>query len=535
MKKNAYDEVPYTKYVHHQTQPNHLASIATLFGLHPPGVEQCRVLELGCASGMNTLAMALAIPQGEFVGIDSSEQQIREGQHALQQLGLTNLHLHCLDIMDITPDFGCFDYIIAHGVYSWVSSEVKDKILQICRQNLHPQGIAYVSYNVYPGWHLNKMLREMMLYHTREFCSVQEKLDKSKRLLKFFMNAIKDKFDAYSLFLKKELDLINQLDDHYVSHEYLEEYNEPLFFYEFIHHAKSHGLQYLADSQLTFLAVGNFFVQEVEKLHIDLIEKEQYMDFLRNHPFRETLLCHQEVMIDRNLNPENINKFYIAAPLKPASQEWTKIHLESQVIHHDGLERFNNAAGEAVLSIASPLLKVVCLCLGEIWPCSFSFEELMHRVESLLLNLEKETYERVMSVENIQEVKELLFEFYLKNLIELDVFPPKFTLTISDKPVASPLARLQSQQGEQVTNLRYEIFSLSFITRQVLNCLDGEHDSKDLVEVLQHHLQEGRLQLSQGEEKLAWTEIDEQTLHDYLLQQINEILKNLASKAYLIA
>ena len=532
---NAYDELPYTQYVHHQTQPHHLATVATLFGLHPPALKQCRVLELGCASGMNTLAMALAIPQGTFIGIDASAQQIKQGQQYLQQLGVTNLTLHALDILDVNPNFGYFDYIIAHGVYSWVAPPVRDKILQICRQHLHPHGIAYVSYNVYPGWHLNKMLREMMLYHTRRFHSVREKLDRSKMLLKFFTQTVKDKFDAYSLSLKKELELLNHLDDHYLSHEYLEEYNEPVFFHEFIHHAQSHGLQYLADSQLTFLAVGNFFVQEVEKLDIDLIEKEQYMDFLRNHPFRETLLCHQEVEIRRNLDAEQVKKFRIAAPLKPASPEWVNMPLEPQMIHNDGLERFNNAAGEAVLSIASPLLKMVCLCLGEGWPASLAFDELMDKIKHLLLCIDQETTDQVMSSENIQEVKELLLEFYLKNLVEFHLEPPPFTLEISDKPVASPLARLQSQQGEQVTNLRYEIFSLNFITREILKHLDGTHDSNALIAILQSHLQTGRLQWSKGEEQLALTEIDEPTLYDNLSKHVHDILKNLALKAYLIA
>lgn len=525
MKKNIYDEVPYTKYVHQQTQPDNLATIATLFGLQPPPVERCRVLELGCASGINTIAMALAIPQGEFVGIDYSEKQIQEGQQNIQQLGLTNIILKYLNIMEINSDEGLFDYIIAHGVYSWVPWEVRDKILQICRHHLHPQGVAYVSYNVYPGWHINQMLRAMLLYHTRDIDQIQGKLQKSKILLKFFIDALQDRFDVYSLSLKKELNLISRLDENYLTHEYLEEHNEPLFFHEFIEHIQQHGLQYLADSKLTFLAVGDFFPKAAQ-LELNLIEKEQAMDFLRNHPFRESLLCHQEVTINRNLVPDNINKFYIAAPLKPASPHL--VVAPGPLI--ESLERFNNAAGEAVLSIASPLLKVVCFCLGEVWPHSLSFEQLLRRVGNLLIQLGDNTYQKLMSPENILEVKTLLLEFYLKNLVEFYVHPPKFTLTLNERPVASPLARLQSQQSENVTNLRYEIFPLNLATRQILSHLDGHHDREALVEVLKENIRQGRLQLKREEP----AEISEKEIHHYLVQQVEEILKSLLTKVYLL-
>ena len=131
MNHNDYDEIPYTKNIYKQTQPDNLATIATLFGMQPPPVATCRVLELGCASGINLLAMAQAIPQGEFLGIDLSARQIQEGQANIQQLGLPNITLKQMDMMAIDSHLGQFDYIIVHGVYSWVSPMVRAKILQV--------------------------------------------------------------------------------------------------------------------------------------------------------------------------------------------------------------------------------------------------------------------------------------------------------------------------------------------------------------------------------------------------------------------
>ena len=154
--RTAYDEVPYPSYPLPQSHPDHLATLATLLGLSPPTTERCRVLELGCASGGNLIPMALTSPDSRFVGIDLSREQIAEGQKTVEALGLTNIELRHLSILDVDDSFGPFDYIVCHGVYSWVPENVQDRILAICARNLVPEGIGYVSYNTYPGWHMQR-------------------------------------------------------------------------------------------------------------------------------------------------------------------------------------------------------------------------------------------------------------------------------------------------------------------------------------------------------------------------------------------
>jgi methyltransferase-like protein/SAM-dependent methyltransferase len=572
MKTTPYDKIPYTKHIYQQTQPNNLATIATLFGMPPPPVETCRVLELGCASGINILAMAQAIPNGEFVGIELSAQQIQEGQNNIRQLGLQNITLKQMDILDISAELGKFDYIVAHGVYSWVPPNVRGKILQICRHQLQPNGVAYVSYNVLPGWHIEQTLREMMLYRTKHLTDPTEKLKQAKALLNFFVDTLKPKYDSYSLSLRKELHRVSQLNENYFFHEYLEDNNEAVFFYEFIEHATQNGLQYITDTTATFASLENF-LEGADKLGMSLIEKEQYFDFLRNTQFRATLLCHQQISLNRNLVADKLSDFYIAAPLKPASQNQSTAAEISEKLKHEMLERFDNLAGEAVLSVASPLLKAVCLCLGEVWPQSLPFDSLMLQVYKLLRLVDRErgkekqendgtgeaetgqrangraqgpggqgpgkldnkTEQTGLSPEEIDEVKTMLLAFYLKNIVELSVYPPQFTLNLSEHPLASPIARLQSEQGKQVTNLRYEEFSLGFVTRQVLKHLDGTHDRAALVEVLRKSIENGELTLYQGEGKKALAEIGSEELHHYLSQQVQESLRSLANKAYLIA
>jgi 2-polyprenyl-3-methyl-5-hydroxy-6-metoxy-1,4-benzoquinol methylase len=156
----SYDEVPYESHPYPQTHPSRLAAVATLFGLRPPAVETARVLELGCAAGGNLTPVAEAFPKATLLGVDASARQIGDGQRFVERLGLSNLTLKHANILDLGPDLGTFDYIICHGVFSWVQTPVQEKILDICAKHLSPSGIAYISYNTYPGWHMRGMIRD---------------------------------------------------------------------------------------------------------------------------------------------------------------------------------------------------------------------------------------------------------------------------------------------------------------------------------------------------------------------------------------
>src|SRR5437762_2729762 len=186
----SYEDVPYESKPIYRTHPDGLAALATVFGLEPPAVSRCRVLELGCASGGNLLPMALGLPESQFVGIDLSPRQVRQGQETIDALGVTNLELKALSIMDVGEEFGQFDYIICHGVYSWVPPEVQDKILAICSRNLTSNGVVYISYNCYPGWHACGMIRQMMCYHTRRIADPLVRVREARALLDFLCRMI---------------------------------------------------------------------------------------------------------------------------------------------------------------------------------------------------------------------------------------------------------------------------------------------------------------------------------------------------------
>ena len=182
--------MPYINKAFPQTHPDRLATLARVFGVTTADVETCRVLELGCASGDNLIPMALGLPNASFLGIDFSRRQIDGGRKNVAALGLPNIDLRHGDIADVDASFGTFDYIVCHGIYSWVPERIREKVLAICHENLSPQGVAFVSYNTLPGWRMRGMIRDMMLYHSAHASDARGKVQQARALLGFLAQSV---------------------------------------------------------------------------------------------------------------------------------------------------------------------------------------------------------------------------------------------------------------------------------------------------------------------------------------------------------
>src|ERR1044071_2530032 len=241
---NPYDELPYVTLPSNDTHPDRLAAVATLFGMNPAPVGGCRVLEIGCGDGSNLIPMACYLPQSHFTGVDLAAAPIARGRKTIDDLGLSNISLIAGDLRDIGPEDGSFDYIVAHGVYSWVPAEVRDGLLAVCRDHLSPQGVAYISYNTYPGRHIRKMLSEMMVHLTRNIEDSRERLDAARGLL----HRLKEERLApasWRSFLDEEVDSLLQRRPTSLWHDDLAPVSDPVYFHQFAAHAAAHGLQYL--------------------------------------------------------------------------------------------------------------------------------------------------------------------------------------------------------------------------------------------------------------------------------------------------
>src|SRR5512143_1951240 len=162
----SYDQLPYDSLPLPETQPDFLAAVAQLHGFHAPDPRRARILELGCAQGGNLIPLAWRWPESRCVGVELSRVQAVAGADFVRRLGLANVHIVHGDLAALPDDLGEFDYIIAHGVYSWVPPAVQQALLDVCRRHLSASGIAYVSFNVVAGWDKLLPLRQALLERT---------------------------------------------------------------------------------------------------------------------------------------------------------------------------------------------------------------------------------------------------------------------------------------------------------------------------------------------------------------------------------
>jgi methyltransferase-like protein/SAM-dependent methyltransferase len=462
----SYDAVPYESFPYRQTHPDKLATIAGLLGLHPKPPADCRVLELGCASGGNLLPLAMTYPGSEFVGVDLSPVQIEQGQVAIEACGIGNVRLLARSVRDIDEALGQFDYIIAHGLYSWVPDAVQDAILRVCSQNLDPDGVAYVSYNTLPGWHMHGLIRDLIRFHAKGFSDPAQRVRQARDILDFLAQAVPMDNSPYALLVHADLEKLRKLPDYYILHEHLEETNEPLYFHQFVERAQRHRLQYLAESDFSTMVASGFAPQVGETLRRmapDVVRQEQLVDFLRNRSFRQTLLVHAERRIERQISPERVHALWASA----------LVHAQRNApdLRPGVLEQFSTATGTTITT-SKAITKAALMVLTERWPQSIAFTELLsaaHRRVHGALSQGPSAHDK-QTLAN-----DLLYGFSHK-LLELHASASSFAARVQDKPLVTALVRWQAQTGQPVTNLRHEVLYLTDLIRTLLPLLDGTRD-----------------------------------------------------------
>ena len=318
MQQTIYKELGYKSYPFPFTTPAYLEAYGTLVGLNTPPTKTARVLELGATYGGNIISQAVHNPEATFVGIELSQDQVEKGNKIISDAKLDNVSLIQGDIMNFDETLGTFDYIIAHGFYSWISDEMKDKLLDIISNHLADNGIAYVSYNTYPGWHTMEEVRQLMLFANRghDELTHKEKVLRGKTVGSLVGSQILnyDNLKERNSKFLGALRSVMQKDDSYVGHDHLEPHNDPCYFYQFNDHLKAHNLAYVCDADLTLSMVRTYdesIADKLEKLAPNSqADQEQYLDFMLDTTFRKSIICKADAAKNLNYdvaNPEKVN------------------------------------------------------------------------------------------------------------------------------------------------------------------------------------------------------------------------------------
>ena len=497
-----------------------MAAYGRIYGLSPADPAKCRILEIGCGDGGNLIPMACELPESIFLGVDLSPVQIDFGRKRIASLELDNIQLETRSIMDVGTSDGIFDYIICHGVYSWVPNEVKEKILAVCKKNLADQGIAYISYNVLPGSQFNMSVREMLLYRTRGIRDPKERTEAALDLLTTLIEATSEskKIHAVQLrFFGKSLKSFPDLHS-YLLHDYMAADNDPFYFHEFAEALAGHGLQYICDgdqSEFELDDIPAIASEKFEAVSENRLDVEQYIDFINNTVFRRSLICQDGIVIDSDYRLDRVERLFATTDVIPV--------LDPPDSAIEDVTAFRTQGGRH-FSTEHTLARLVLRLLSAIKPCTIDFPSLVQSVR-MAEPAESESQADVLA----EKVGHVIYALFFNGVVELLGAGRRCVNEISDCPTTSLIVR-QMAPSQRVTNQCHRTIVVDDdMACFVLSHLDGTRNQESLLDLMQDGLRTGRVQL--GSQKDNESAADRESMR----RQLASMLKNFYRSGLMIA
>lgn len=470
-----YDDVLYPGHVYEHTHPNRLGSLAALYGMTPGSPERCRVLELGCGVGGNLVPMAFQYPMSEFIGVDLSGSSIERGQKNVSTLGLSNIRLLHLDIMDVDESFGVFDYIIAHGVFSWVPASVREKMMKIFKSNLSSQGVCYVSYNAHPFSHTRDIARDMMLYHTRDISDLTRKTAQSRAIMKFLSEASKSD-TVYGAIMRDQYHRVSRMPDEVLFHDDLNEIGEAFLLHEIIAQGNSHGLQYLSDAEFSRRNLAAYPPEVRETLErfpdSEFGSRDQYQDFIDGYGFRRTLFIHEGVPLNRRIGIDFVKHFLLSLTASPVSADFSLTDRSKM--------EFRTEDGTTIV-VSDPILKAAYLYLGRTSPDCVPYPELLRSARSML----SADNALADATTNDETLSEALYILACSGEVQFRSWRMPLTTDLRVRPEVSRLARYQASTNDLVTSLQHQAVRLEDREiRAFVQLVDGTRTIPEIAEAM---------------------------------------------------
>ncbi|MDD5392975.1 MAG: class I SAM-dependent methyltransferase [Thiothrix sp.] len=484
-----YDEFTYETNPFPETHPGNLAALGRLFGIQTPLAQQCRVLELGSATGGNIIPMAWNLPHSEFLGIELSAPQVAIGQSIITALGLPNIRLDVGDILELDPtEIGQFDYIIAHGVYSWVPTVVREKILQLARECLTPNGIAYISYNVLPGWRMRGSLRDLLLYATHDVLGANAKYQAAITALERLQQALQGAEADSNRYVQKEISYLLKAHPSYVLHEYLAGENNAFLFTEFLADIQCHGLQYLCETDLHTLFDTTLPPPAQNALAAieDPLQHEQWMDFVRMRTFRQSLLFRADLPLEREIDVDVFTTFFFSANLRLKGKALLENMKPATFLYPDNTE----------LNVAHPLTKAALLYLRDVHPHTPDFATLLAEAVQRVSDAGGGKFAGQRS-----ELVSELFSLYSYRAVLGHLQPCLLQPNLPERPQATALARLQAAQDwSSIATVHHLGLSIDAFASHLLKYLDGQLTAAEITQQLFTEIKAGKLAVPGGKQ-----------------------------------
>ena len=505
----AYNQLPYLSQPFPHSHPTRLAALAAMYGLPAPDASRCSVLELGCASGGNIIPLALRFPRSRFRGVDLTERHVRDGQARVHALGLENIRIEQGDIAVLDLDGERFDYIICHGVYSWVPPHVRETILRICGENLSDSGVAYVSYNVYPGWHLRGVIRDMMLYHAGHSGDPKERVAKARSVLDQIAKFSRAG-SPYGELLRTEVKMLARPGRFLHPRRVPGAGERTLLFPRLRLRGRGTGADYLCEADIGDCIPEQINPEVGATLRMmsgnDLIPLEQYMDFFKGRTFRRTLLVKtaQAAKIKRALTPERMKDLHVSGRMKCSDQG-------------NGMWTFSVPGRGAMYSGHDGVRQALQL-LSEAFPATRTMAQLTREVRG---------------ANAAGPILDAVYKAMLLGLVDMSTVPLRAPSAPGARPRAWRLSRLDAAQGCPWTaGPSGIVVHLDPVCAELLPLLDGTRDRHALQEVVLTAAQEGRIRIQLKDPK-AEPEVSRSALEKAAGVWVTQALQKMIDAAIL--
>lgn len=451
--RDPYDRLPYTDHAYAESHPDRLAVVARLAGWTPPEVQEARLLELGCGRGGNLLPMAAGLRGASFVGIDRSFRQIDEARAVAEATALGNVTFAQASFEDGGAAPGAFDFVVAHGVCSWVPPASRRALLARMGNALAPGGIAYVSFNVLPGWYERMAARDWLRSHAREGEDPRESIAWLQAQVSPELGDYRRRLDAVARRLA-------ETDRAYAEHEYVTDEHHPELVRDLLNEAADAGLYYLGDAipAETALELLPDAVRERARTE-DVAGVQETVDFVRNTAFRRALFVRADEARTRGwrwapaLRGEALDGLRIASRLRP----------HGPPVAGAAAERFDGP--EHAVQVTDAAARRALRLLADAAPRSLPFPEIVRSVGADGPALRTE-----------------LFDLWLATgALDLHVHEPLLGDGTSPRSVACPVARWHAVRGGPITNRWHQEVRLDDPPlRRVLALLDGSRTVDDV-------------------------------------------------------
>ncbi|HEY6556228.1 MAG TPA: class I SAM-dependent methyltransferase [Polyangiaceae bacterium] len=330
------------------------------------------VLELGCGNGANLLPLAHYRPHARFVGVDGSRRAIEMAEARRRELDLRNLSFIHADFVSAADHVGGrFDFILMHGVFSWVSPRTRAELLELCAARLAPAGLLYLNYNAKPGWNIRGMVRDFLLAQTARATGLGARANLAREVAASVAASLEGLEHPYSQLMQRECRFVCESHPSYVAHEFLTEHNHAFWRSEFLDIAGRYGFQYVADADFNYESgrIPDGIAEQIAASGLDRSSLEDTIDLLSYRQLHSPILSKAGLMA-RSPESHELAELFVASPLVRTSEQqpWP---------------RFRHPSGYEVDAREQPICQALDV-LSSLWPRGARLASLFEPVDPWL-------------------------------------------------------------------------------------------------------------------------------------------------------